>query len=340
MLSKVIASEWRSLPKKTRQTVSQTMLQKIQEELKLSEKFINDASINTKVEHKLKYNVNESTSDLVEFLSKSINGLPILLDIHNYKLESFAQLKKITTNYTLSFPVSSLPEEIELILSKIKFPGVGEYSDCLSFIKHKVDRIIYTGKLGVITTEDGTKEVAALWLNEKIADRLYPGKNTRVILLKHFAGYGGIDLFEKIFFAMALLHEAVHQQVADIRLQGYKMYEDEEERYATLVGVRMLLSVMSVLSNSQQSDPDLEKDLFDVIVYYIGKVRNLDFWIRFVLEKTVECFEDLELICETKYPYNFDTVIFWKPGKNIYHNLEFNFTKKELELFFPNTKKK
>ena len=245
-LSKDTATPWELVSDKEKQVV----LRKIQKELNISPGFIQDISLNPKAIH-----ISEETS-FVEFLREDVNGLPILLDLHTYKLPGFIELYRISQKYAISFPVFCLPESIENILSNIKFFGIGEYSgNCLSFIRNNVTRIICSDTLYTIRNKNNSEKVEYLKLSGWCPqdDYLYTD-NTKLVVVRT----GSLDevssdevhlrtqdlaLFTMIRFAEVLLHESAHRQIIALQNNGYDISTDENEDYATLVEIIMLMQV-------------------------------------------------------------------------------------------------
>ena len=318
-----MADNWELISNKDQQAA----LQQVQQELSLPASFINDMSINPNAAHKL-------GMSSWEFLQKDINGLPVLLDMHNYKLTSFAELEKIRSNYAVSIPVSCLPKEVEDILSSIKFSGIGEYRDCWEFIKHHITRVIcsatleYKGDNCDAFGEDGEndsqeiQEVSGLSSTE-LGDLLYPGQNQRVVFInsEELTGSNIKDLVSKIYFAAVLFHETAHQQVTNFRARGYKINSIENERYARLMGLYIFLKAYRSTAYHPAQIKRIKEHLQDYVFFELRDIsqRNKDLK-RFYESSSDRSFDE----------YDFDLVIFEKSGEVLYHDFRFNFKREFL----------
>jgi len=342
MLFKTIANRWELVsPKDQRAALRQIAGELKEAGIDLPQRLLKDLTINHNAEHW--YGMNP-----VEFLRKDFNGLPTLLDVHNYRLKSFAWLKRASREYALSVPIRCLPKEVKRFLGTIKFSGIGEYGTCWSFVDRYVDRVICSSSLWRINLkkedtekqpdENDTREIIPLRgrsVDENIG--LY-ADNSQVVLLKTERSLTCLHSFvarEKnldettlaaemgryslIHFAATLFHEAAHKQVNMLRAKGYDIEYPEDERYAQLMSLYVFFRVYTRPGTSDF----LKKGLKEHIVI---KLKNIYAWNI--------CLNAYEIPGKILLPENnFNQVVFSRQDEIYFHDFRFDFNQDFLEKY-------
>ncbi|GBR75476.1 hypothetical protein NO2_0149 [Candidatus Termititenax persephonae] len=244
------------------------ILPKLQTLFNLPDNVIQTAKLNPAASHKLlsgyweKYN---AFLDKLDFFGEDIEGTTILLDIQ----EAVPITRQLIGNQAISFSTSALPEDMESILRRVPYAGIGKYASLENFVKANISRIIFAPHLKIISNFDLPREcwkviygasedtssdsTFAISLLDNLTNngRLYDSNKTIVLvptILINFFREESISLLPamQLFLLISTIcHEASHQQWFSLRENNFDISLFENERYAHLLELYVIQKLLS-----------------------------------------------------------------------------------------------